>query len=444
MLATGDVHIHSAAGSEKRPYFPPRAADAYIGRVEMVRKLADCLRPGRRIAVVGPGGMGKTALCAEALKSRGIDAQNPGPWTAGICSHDFYVEPAFSAALASLARQLGGDIPEVQRADFVRDRLNRPDALLFLEGAERAEPAAEGKLDALERLLALLPHVTVLITSRMRQQAAGAHLIELEAMPDEDAGQLLHLQASAGKQPWPPNDREDWISTANRLGGHPLALRLAGQHLLLEKLLLADLRRIMDTAGFAGFDVQQTEKENLGWLFEHSADAVESAHPGALNAWYVLSLHAAAPLPLAPIAATLGLSEDETREHLRALVMQSLAEREQMPAAVPGQSEPGWRLSHALLGEWGRAELPRFGVADETIYQQWWGWWQTFLHTSNVGKCVAGGPQRYAALSLHFAAVVVNIERCEGESAAALRFALNEIGLVHQNHGDLAGAEPLV
>ena len=444
-----------------RPWHPPRPPDRFIGRVEKVGEVAAALVPGWRVAIVGAGGMGKTALASVAIAEKSGGPDEPGPWTAGLCSHDYYAEPSHLRALAVLATQLGGgELPEAQRKDFIRSRLDRPDALLYLEGCEKAEQ--------LDTLLRLLPAATILLTSRDRQHGVGAHPIELAAMPSNDAGELLFHHAHAGAQPWPPVDRDSWQSVATRLGGHPLALRLAGQHLWRGKENIEDLRGLMGTVGFIGFDVQRSEKENLGWLFLHSATAVEAAHPGALAAWFVLSLPALAPVPLAPIAKSLGVDDAAACAALRVLVAHSLVEVEQMPAEVIGRTERGWRLTHALLGDWGRAEIPIKSLDQRTdhpwwrrrlrdaflwrlkirweyfsIRWEWRRWWFGFIKSACAAGCVPGGPPRYAALLPHLNALLAGVEHDDGEDSQFGGF-LNAVGQLQQCQGDLLSAESLM
>src|SRR5262249_41413416 len=154
--------------------------DRFIGRGDKISEVAAALEPGRRVAIVGAGGMGKTALASVAIAETAQGPEEPGPWTTGLFSHNYDLEPSHSRTLAVLATQLGGgELPEAQREDLIRSRLDRPDALLYLEGCERAEQ--------LEVLLRLLPAATILLTSSERRHSAGAHPIELAAMPPSDA-----------------------------------------------------------------------------------------------------------------------------------------------------------------------------------------------------------------------------------------------------------------
>ncbi len=85
-----------------RIWNPPPRSTAFIGRQTELAKLADLLRQYPRVAIVATGGMGKTAVAAEALfeLARSTDPEVPVPHT--IYSHDYYRQPAHADALAGL------------------------------------------------------------------------------------------------------------------------------------------------------------------------------------------------------------------------------------------------------------------------------------------------------------------------------------------------------
>ncbi len=76
---------------------PPRA-DHFTGRQAELAWLLDSLEPGRVVTLCGPGGMGKTALAAEAAWALAPADEPPGRFPDGVIFYSFYGRP--DAALA--------------------------------------------------------------------------------------------------------------------------------------------------------------------------------------------------------------------------------------------------------------------------------------------------------------------------------------------------------
>ena len=146
------------------------------------------------------------------------------------------------------------------------------------------------------------------------------------------------------------------MKLARELGGHPLALRLAGAWMHDQRESPGEFAASQATDQFGDWSQRDQRKDNLHRLFRHSADAVVRKHPLALEMWYALALHGHAPVPLPVLCASGQQPEADVPKALAALVNYSLAERGEFPSEEIGQTEPAWQLTHALLGEWGRAE----------------------------------------------------------------------------------------
>ena len=68
--------------AELRPAVLPRSPTLFVGRREELSSLARLLDRHRLVTVVGPGGIGKTALCLRFAESRPFSSA--GPWFADL------------------------------------------------------------------------------------------------------------------------------------------------------------------------------------------------------------------------------------------------------------------------------------------------------------------------------------------------------------------------
>lgn len=211
---------------------------AFFGRVSELGELQARLSKPGVLTVLGPGGMGKTALARQALERR-----RGTVWVAeldGITHID--------QAWAVLFRTLGTrDMPGHGAAlvDRIVDLLSgRGPGVLFLDGTEGV---ATDLTPGLQRLSSQAPHITVLLTSRVRTQLGeGEYVLELGPLAHRDAVDLLWARTRAVR----PDLSEQLPSMggvlselADRLDCIPLAIELAAarSNLLSPSQLLAHL-----------------------------------------------------------------------------------------------------------------------------------------------------------------------------------------------------------
>ncbi len=166
------------------------------------------LQPGRPITICGPGGMGKTALVAEAIWRLAPDNNPPDAFLDGIIFHDFYRQPQAALALEAIARSYGEDLrPGLSVA--ARRALAGRQALLVLDGTEAA--------DDLEAVLDIAGSCGVLITYP-KHSDAPAEWSDLLPLPLKQAIQLLEALGSCS---WVA-DKAASIHICEILGGLPL------------------------------------------------------------------------------------------------------------------------------------------------------------------------------------------------------------------------------
>ena len=142
IAGSGDVHaeVHHHHYPEQPPAPAPPASlnllpreDAvFLHRETELAWLDKHLRPGTVAAVCAPGGMGKSALAARAMRKL-----PPDRFPDGIIFHTFYHQPATDQALQSIAHALHLS-EETDLKHQVALALGNKQVLLILDGAEEA------------------------------------------------------------------------------------------------------------------------------------------------------------------------------------------------------------------------------------------------------------------------------------------------------------------
>ncbi len=203
-----------------------------IGRDDEVRDLCDALVSGERlISIVGPGGVGKTALAravSTQLHCRRCDGHK-------FIELEHVVAPEHLPAAIAAALNVS-TVPDAMTA--VMESLEPRRMLLVLDNFERVLAAAPRIVDLLLRC----PDLSVLITSREPLHVRGEMLFQLDPLSAAD-GQALFVQTAQRV------DRTFSVTEQNQtalaevldcLEGLPLAIELAAAR--LGKISLSELR----------------------------------------------------------------------------------------------------------------------------------------------------------------------------------------------------------
>jgi hypothetical protein len=186
----GGQHYHPTTPPSPTPIplqRPPRAQH-FTGRAEDLAQLLAALQPGCLATLCGPGGIGKTALAAEALWTLAPGDGPPQAFPDGILFYSFYGRPDTALALEHIVRSFDEGARDTS-ADAAQRLLSRKRALLFLDGTEQAED--------LGAVLRVRGTCGLLITTR-RHQDAPASRQDVPPLVLDCAVQLL--QAWAGEQ----------------------------------------------------------------------------------------------------------------------------------------------------------------------------------------------------------------------------------------------------
>ncbi|GAB3439016.1 tetratricopeptide repeat protein [Streptomonospora sediminis] len=350
----GDLHVHTAPE-------PPPTADVCLdapqpatrlrGRAGLLAELEEAMAAGERQPAVlaGPGGIGKSAVAAElaaraAARGRDVFWIRPGSVGPGL------LEAAVEAGgPRSEAAELRASPRRAARwAWRCLDAAERP-WLLVIDNADRPEEldpdnrpgAGLGWLRPSSRGLAV-------VTTRIADPAvwAPAPLLRVGELATADAAAVLCDHALTP-------DSADAAALAERLGGIPLPLTLAGRAVATRRAMLAD---------FSALEDQITESVLRIDALAAPASTPEDGGPerGSLGGTWEVSVALLADIPqAAPLLRLLSvLGADGAEVPLRRLPLHLLR-------GGTCDTGPG-TLDEAVLAEAANA-LATHGLADITV-----------------------------------------------------------------------------
>ena len=249
----------------------PAPANETIGRRRELSEIGQLLvHPDvRLVTLVGPGGVGKSRLALEA--ARGVAARFPagavhvsldGAEDAGVL-----VPEAASAlgVVAATAAELGARLAVVTRGAT---------ALVVLDGFDRYLEDA----DQLGQLLAAVPNLTVLATSRAPLRLTSEQVYRVQPLPAPNAAALFVARARAvvGDRAI-DGDHGTVDAVCERLDGLPLAIELAADRARLLPLpaLLERLEHRLEVLTGGPRDLparQRSLRATLEWSWEELED----------------------------------------------------------------------------------------------------------------------------------------------------------------------------
>jgi predicted negative regulator of RcsB-dependent stress response len=292
---------------------------------------------------VGPAGIGKTALAAEAVAAvvgQGAKALASSPFPDGVVYLDLYTfagqaEPAWSLLANTLkgAEFADGKPARARATEACRGR----SILAIIESAEELD-GRDGRLRITAFLEVFSPENRWLLLTRDITQAAATDAITLtSALTAEEATQLFD-RLVGGR-----------VTSALRtqvldlLEGHPLALTWAANLLARDDEDPARLVSEWARQGLPALSDPVEAEHTLEWLFERSVRGLDDNTQRALT---VAGLLARAPFSFSLIEAASGVS---TRESLKRLVQRGILRR------YPAEPDT-WEFTHVLAYRFARRE----------------------------------------------------------------------------------------
>jgi predicted ATPase/DNA-binding winged helix-turn-helix (wHTH) protein len=255
----------------------PQSLSRLIGREKNVERVGTCLRTGRLVTVVGPGGVGKTRVALAAAEQL-RDLHADGTWLIDLSS-------VAGAAMvpAAIASALGIEIHGGDRLQGLCSAVATKKALLVLDGCE---PMLGPIALAAEALLRSCPSLVLLATSRESLRVEGEILHRLdplvvgdepvtpEAVAASPAVELFLERARAADADFTltPENAPLVLAICRRLDGIPLAIELAAPRLAsfgLEHLAarLEDRFSFLTGGRRTALPRHQTLAATLDWSF---------------------------------------------------------------------------------------------------------------------------------------------------------------------------------
>lgn len=308
--------------------------EAFTGRETELAKLMADLQPGKIAALTGPGGMGKTALAAQALHHLNDSGELAVRFPDGVIVHDFYASPQAVVALEHIARSFD-EKPEPGPAEAARRVLSGRRLLLVLDGTENA--------DDLKEVLAVRGGCGVLITSQKRADAPVAvERQDMKPLPPEKSVELL--QRWAGQ--WAA-DRQAVDQICKLVGSLPLAVCLIGQYLEHHEFESTDYLTWLQSSTLAALNFEVRQRQSVPLVLERSVARLSEEARQALAVIGVLAL---APFGRKVVAAGMGVEEVSAGRYLGELVNSGLLMR------LEEERRP-YQVTHTLVYAYARERM---------------------------------------------------------------------------------------
>lgn len=294
------------------PQQRPPEVDHFLGRDAILNVLLEEARPGVKVSICGPGGMGKTNLASKIIWELFPDGTCE-LFPDGIVYYSFYGQPSTDGALEYIARSFGAEpTPSPFEAAFAA--LTGKQALLYLDGTEAAED--------LGRVLEVVGGCCVLITSRSKNDAPDpSHRFDLAPFDTEDSLKLLEELAADQI-----DNRVAAADVARLVGNLPLAINLIGRYLSKSGYSVTRYLTMLADSPLNAPGLNEKEKrlENVNRLLAGSVKEVSTVARRVLALCGQLSLN---PFDEDMVRQVLGLSSTSIMEVMSELIDYGLVVR---------------------------------------------------------------------------------------------------------------------
>jgi predicted ATPase len=300
----------------------------FVGRERELAEIAGLLDGNALVTLTGPGGVGKTRLVQELLRTAYAHAHRRIAFVrlAAIDDPDFVVG-AIAAALGVREEHAAPLVETIAIA------LQGIDVLLVVDNCEHLIDAAAL---AVEDLLSRLPRLRIVATSREPLRLDGEHVVRIAPLALSDAVALFTERAVAAGavDAQSPAVSETIATICRRLDGLPLAIELAAAQSYAQRVATVAKSLDDDFGPSAARRTAEPRQRSLKALLDWSIDRLDPEHRDAFAALGILNgsfstrtadAVCATHAPLAALVAkSLVASENErytlletTRRHAR-------------------------------------------------------------------------------------------------------------------------------
>ncbi|HST86277.1 MAG TPA: BTAD domain-containing putative transcriptional regulator [Kineosporiaceae bacterium] len=258
----GDVDVLSLA--DARVGNLPSMVTDLVGRRSDLEALTDMLARERLVEIVGPGGVGKTAL-AIAVGHRLAQADGVaqgGIWLARL-ETAVTPEDVVDALIAALG------VPGDESA--LAERLRNTEAVVILDNCEHVLDAVA---QLVVRLLDAAPRLRVLCTSQIRLDVEGEFVFDLAPLPLSAAAELFTRRAAGHENSLRADASGDAVvGLCRALDGLPLAIELAAARtrtLSIEEITrrLGDRFAVLSDPGSRRPERRRSLESTIQWSYE--------------------------------------------------------------------------------------------------------------------------------------------------------------------------------
>ncbi|MDF2750497.1 MAG: Transcriptional regulator [Gaiellaceae bacterium] len=247
----------------------PAPPNPLVGRERELDALRALLerRDVRLLVLTGAGGSGKTRLALEAARAAA------GSFANGAVLVELAPLRDPELVVPTIAQAL--DLADAATPDTLADALRTRELLLVLDNAEHLRAAAP----LFAELIARVPRLTLLVTSRAVLHVSGEHVFPVEPLGDEAALELFEQRARALAPAFSVVEENgaDVREICRRVDGLPLAIELAAARIrvLTPRALVARLSERLSVLTGGPHDLparQQTLRETIDWSVERLAE----------------------------------------------------------------------------------------------------------------------------------------------------------------------------
>ncbi len=289
--------------------------EVFVGRAAELSEIVVALDAHRLVAIVGPPGVGKTRLAAEATGAVAQKFNEVVSVELSAVSADDDVARAVAAALG-VSNSAGGTAIE-SAASLVGERR----VLLSLDNCERVLDSAKHVAEA---LIERCPNLHILATSRQALGVESERVVTLAPLAAPDAVELFVARAHKGFV-LDDSNKQAVTEICRRLDGLPLAIELAAARTdVLAPHQLADMIDQRLSTVVADASQPDPRHRTLDAAVAWSWDLLEPPEQILLRRLSVFA-GGATPSAVRAVCAGTAVATDEVTHHLGRLVDHSLA-----------------------------------------------------------------------------------------------------------------------